>query len=231
MIRKTVKGILTQYHKLIDRFGGDGDRVVFDPSSFPWIADLEASWRDIREELDPLLKERDRVPSIIEVDPGQLDFSDTRWRTFFFYVYNLRVDENCNRCPRTAALLEKVPGMTMAMFSILEPHTSIPPHIGYFKGILRYHLGLVIPARDASCGVRVGDQTLRWEEGKSLVFDDTVEHEAWNRTPHVRAILFIDFVRPLPAPLSWINHGLVGLSRFFPVVRATRANARHYAQS
>jgi aspartyl/asparaginyl beta-hydroxylase (cupin superfamily) len=97
-------------------------------------------------------------------------------------------------CPKTAALIESIPGMATAMFSCLQPRTHIKPHIGYqqySERILRCHLGIVVPK---GCFLKVNWEDRTWEEGKCLVFDDTFRHEAWNSDPeHVRIVLMIDF--------------------------------------
>jgi beta-hydroxylase len=76
--------------------------------------------------------------------------------------------------------LQKVPGLKTAMFSILEPGKHIPPHRDPYDGVLRFHLGLIVPEPRDTLAIRVADQVLHWEEGKALVFDDHFEHEAWN---------------------------------------------------
>ena len=87
-------------------------------------------------------------------------------------------------------LVESIPGITTAGFSSLAPETHIVPHEGYSKAVLGCHLGLIVPN---DCGIRVGSQTKNWTKGKCLIFDDTVEHEAWNRSHHPRIVLLIDF--------------------------------------
>jgi beta-hydroxylase len=89
--------------------------------------------------------------------------------------------------------VEQIPGLTTAGFSWMSPGTHIKPHVGYSSAVLRCHLGLVIPS---DCKLRVGSETRGWQEGKTLVFDDTVEHEAWNRSDKDRVVLLLDFKRP-----------------------------------
>src|SRR5437867_3927702 len=89
-------------------------------------------------------------------------------------------------------LLERVPGMTTAFFSILSPHKHIPDHRGPYKGVLRYHLALMIPEPRQACRIRVDGEYATWEEGKSLLFDDSYDHEAWNDTDGIRVVLFMD---------------------------------------
>jgi ornithine lipid ester-linked acyl 2-hydroxylase len=182
-----------------------GDRTFFDTDSFPWVVQLEKEWRQIRAELDALLLQRDRIPNFQEISEDQkLLTQGDDWKTFFLYGYGHEVERNVARCPQTAKLLGLIPGMKAAMFSILAPGKHIPAHRGLYKGVLRYHLGLLIPEPDR-CGIRVGGETRCWQEGKSLIFDDTHEHEAWNDSQTHRVVLFVDFVRRLPVPLSLAN--------------------------
>ncbi len=107
--------------------------------------------------------------------------------------------------------------MKTAFFSILAPHKHIPDHRGPYKGLLRYHLGVIVPEPKEKCRIRVDDDFAYWEEGKSLIFDDTYRHEVWNDTEGERVILFLDVVRPLPFPISWLNSiviRLVGASSY-----------------
>ncbi|MBV8431841.1 MAG: aspartyl/asparaginyl beta-hydroxylase domain-containing protein, partial [Solirubrobacterales bacterium] len=164
-----------------------------DPADFPWIAPLEAHWEDIRAELDRVLERRDDLPNFQDISTDQATITDDdRWKTFFLFGYGFRSDANCNRCPRTAQLLEAIPGMTTAMFSILSPGKHIGAHRGPYRGVLRYHLGLRIPSPASAAGISVGGEVRHWEEGKSLVFDDGYEHFAWNDTDGLRAVLFVD---------------------------------------
>src|SRR5260221_13721944 len=97
-----------------------------------------------------------------------------------------------------------------------------PPPNGRYKGVLRYHLGLKIPASDDRCGIRVGGEVARWEEGRSLVFDDTFEHEAWNDTDQTRVVLFVDVVRPLRQPVKAINLFVIKAIGYSPFIQDAR---------
>jgi ornithine lipid ester-linked acyl 2-hydroxylase len=195
-----------------------GDRPFFDPAEFPWTRMLEQGWELARRELDEVLRHREHLPNFQDLSPEQSNLSqDDRWKTFFFHAYGIRAEGNCRRCPETARLLEAIPGMTTAFFSILGPRKRLPPHRGPYRGVLRYHLGLKIPEPAGACGIRVGGEVRHWEEGGSLVFDDVYEHEAWNDTDEDRVVLFVDFVRPLRFPASVLNRALIraiGLSPF-----------------
>jgi|ERR1051325_10522752 beta-hydroxylase len=197
-----------------------GDRIFYEPEEFPWSSRLEDRWKDVRLELDRVLAGPERPPSFESISEEQARIvQPERWRTFFFYAYGHRVDENCRRCPQTTELLESIPGMTTAMFSILTPGTRLTPHRGPFKGVLRYHLGLLIPSGDERCAIRVGGELKTWREGESLVFDDTYEHEAWNETGAPRVVLFVDFLRDLPFPLSTLNRAMIRLIGVSPFVQ------------
>jgi beta-hydroxylase len=164
--------------------------------SFPWARHLEDNWKVIRAELDDVLRWREHLPNFQDISTDQESITDDdRWKTYFFFGYGFRSDSNCAQCPETTRLLEHVPGMTTAFFSILSPGKRIPEHRGPYKGVIRYHLGLLVPEPREACGIKVGGQVAHWEEGKSLVFDDSYEHEAWNDTDGVRVVLFMDVIR------------------------------------
>ncbi|QDQ27991.1 aspartyl/asparaginyl beta-hydroxylase domain-containing protein [Chitinimonas arctica] len=115
------------------------------------------------------------------------------WDVYGLFAGGVAVRENCVFCPATATLLASLPGLVNAGFSRLAAGTRIQPHTGYSRAVLRLHLGLRI---GGDCGLRVGSEQRGWHEGHCLVFDDTVEHEAWNHGPGDRLVLLADFSRP-----------------------------------
>jgi beta-hydroxylase len=194
---------------LIGRVRG-AEKRFFDRADFPWVEEIEAGWQDVRDELAPYLDHAEAAPSFQAIQPEEARLTkDDKWKVLVFEAYGARHEPNLARFPKTAALLAKIPGLTTAMFSILRGKKHIPPHKGPYKGVLRYHLAVQIPGDPAACRIRVGDETVSWEEGKSLVFDDTHEHEVWKETEGTRAVLFVDFLRPLPWPLSAVNRWTV----------------------
>jgi beta-hydroxylase len=179
----------------------------------------------IREEVERLLEDRDALPNFQDISKDQIEITtDDRWKTFFLYGYGFTAKLGVEMCPRTAALMREVPGMTTAMISILSPRKHILPHRGPYKGVLRYHLGLIVPQDAEACRIRVGDDIRHWEEGKSLVFDDTFNHEVWNDTDETRVVLFVDVMRPLPFPESLINWLIVKVIGFSPFVLDAKRN-------
>lgn len=213
---------------LIARHSPHGNATFFDPRAFPWTSDLEANWKTIRDELERIIP--GCLPNFQDLAKEITITDDDRWKTYFLYFFGHKLEENCARCPETARLIEQVPGMTTAFFSILSPHKHLPEHRGPYKGLLRYHLGLKIPEPKEACRIRVGDDVAHWEEGESLMFDDTHPHEVWNDTEEKRAVLFMDVIRPLPSPASALNEWFIELMSRTPQVRRTLKNQRQWAE-
>jgi ornithine lipid ester-linked acyl 2-hydroxylase len=204
---------------LIRRCSSVGQRPLFASSAFAWIAGIEANWTAIRDELRALLADRVPIPSFHEISPEQLFITqDDKWKTYMLFAYGRKIAENCARCPRTTRLLETIPGMKTAFFSILGPRKHIPEHRGPYTGVLRFHLGLIVPRQREACRIRVDSQVAHWEEGRSLVFDDTYLHEVWNETDEERVVLFVDFTRPLPPGLSVLNEAVIQLLSRSPLI-------------
>jgi len=156
-----------------------GDQPFFDNDTFPWSRTLETHWHEIRAELDAVLEDQEHLPNFQDISVDQATMTtDDRWKTYFLYGYGFKSQANCARCPRTAALCAQIPGMKTAFFSILAPGKHLPAHRGPYKGVMRYHLGLLIPEPADRCGIRVDTETRHWAEGASMIFDDTYEHEA-----------------------------------------------------
>ena len=180
----------------------------FDRSLFPWLADLEAATEQIRAELlRVLVSDRDGLqpyidfPQHMPVDQFRELNRSRKWSAYFLWNQGAVVEGHIARCPLTAKVLEeKVPRCRIkgraptAFFSILDPNTRIPAHTGVTNTRCTVHLPLVIPP---NCGFRVGSTTREWVPGQAWVFDDTIEHEAWNLSDTPRAILIFDVWNPL----------------------------------
>jgi ornithine lipid ester-linked acyl 2-hydroxylase len=193
---------------------------VLDNAEFPWVTALEAAWRGVRADLDGVMTRLQDVPAFHQLSPDQQRISKgDNWKTFAFYVFGHRVDDNCARCPTTAALLDGLPGLQNAWFSILAPRYHIPPHKGPTRAVIRCHLGLMVPDDAAQCWLRVDDRICHWQEGRCLVFDDTYEHEVKNDTDQVRVVLFLDFDRPMDRTGRLFNRLLIAAIRGSAYVR------------
>jgi aspartyl/asparaginyl beta-hydroxylase (cupin superfamily) len=178
----------------------------FDREAFPWLEALEAATDTIRDELLCVLGgDQEGIQPYIAYEEGlplkqwrELNHS-RRWGASFLLKEGRREESHIARCPRTLAALEQttqvdIPGTApTAFFSILDAHTRIPPHTGVTNTRLTVHLPLVVPG---GCRFRVGGETREWREGTAWVFDDTIEHEAWNDSDQSRAILIFDVWNP-----------------------------------
>jgi beta-hydroxylase len=211
--------VLWRIERLIGRASLVGEATFFEPTDFDWTQRIEAGWPAIRAELDRVLEDRELLPNFQDISVDQASITnDDRWKTYFLYGYGFKSQGNCDRCPETARLCAEIPGMKTAFFSILSPHKHIEAHRGPYKGVLRYHLGLRIPQPSDGCRIRVDQEVRHWAEGKSLIFDDTYDHEAWNDTDGVRVVLFVDFVRPLRFPASLLNWLVLQAIAFSPFI-------------
>jgi len=172
---------------------------------FPWLGDFEAATAQIRAECESVLRDDAGLVPYIDYPEGlpidqwaELNKS-RRWSAYFLWRDGVRIDAHADRCPKTAALLAQapladVPGYApTAFFSILDAKSHIPPHTGVTNSRLIVHLPLVVPTQ---CRFRVGSETREWREGAAWVFDDTIEHEAWNDSDVPRAILILDTWHP-----------------------------------
>ena len=181
-------------------------RQFYEREEFPWLTTVEANTGDIRAELLGVLADEARIFSPYVQSAGnrpRRDYGDLLdnpgWSAFYLIKSGEIVEEAARRCPATlkalkAAPLTDAPGRTPSvLFSLLRPGVRIPPHTGYTNARLICHLPLVVPE---GCGLRVGNETRQWEEGKALVFDDSMEHEAWNGSARPRVVLLFDIWRP-----------------------------------
>ncbi|MDR6292277.1 MULTISPECIES: aspartyl/asparaginyl beta-hydroxylase domain-containing protein [Inquilinus] len=202
------------------RYSKVGNPPVYDNATFPWVAEIEREWHLIRSELDRVLLRQSELPSFQEIASDVKTISkDNHWKTFFLTGYGVSSDRNIAQCPETWRIVQKIPGLKTAMFSIFEPGKHLAPHRGPYNGVLRLHVGLLVPEPRDQLAIRVDKQICHWSEGKALVFDDAYEHEAWNHTDKTRVVLFVDFVKPLRFPAKLVNWLLLNLAVFTPFIR------------
>ncbi len=179
---------------------------------FPWLQPLEASSQAIREEALAVLASGGEglqpyiaYPEGLPLDQWRELNHSRRWSAYFLWKDGEREAAHCHRCPATVAALEQTPQVDIpgrgptAFFSILDARTHIPPHTGSTNARLTVHLPLILPG---PCRFRVGAETREWRSGEAWVFDDTIEHEAWNDADAPRAILIFDVWNPQLTPLE-----------------------------
>lgn len=215
--------------KWVSKYSLVGDSTFFTTEQFPWATELEGNWMVIRKELEQVLQHVDDLPNFQDISKRQYRIAnDNRWKTYFFWAFGFKATKNCERCPETTKLLENIPGLKVAFFSILAPGKHIPEHRGKHKGLIRYHLGLIVPEPRSACRIRIGNDIAYWEEGKSLLFDDTFPHEVWNDTDGYRAILFLDIARPLRFPMSAVNWLVNNLIAASPIIQDAKESHENW---
>lgn len=167
---------------------------IYDTSGCPWVPYVESHWMEIREELVRAI-ERQEETLLPYPDPEKTN-RPKAWRTAGLMYWTFASDRYARVFPRTWEILSKIPHLTSASLLLLEPNSTIKPHVGDTNAMFRCHLGLIVPAPAPRCGFRVRDVVLSWEEGKIFMFNDAHEHTAWNNTPEPRYILSFDVMRP-----------------------------------
>lgn len=180
-------------------------KQFYDSAEFEWVPAVEAAFKDIRAELQRMIQRGDGFAPYVtgaenrpQSDPHGMK-GNADWTALYLWRDGERVEENVKLCPRTVAAMEKVPLPSVegrspsVLFSALRPGAKIPPHHGLLNTRLICHLPLIVPE---GCGFRVGNETRQWEEGKVWLFDDSIEHEAWNDSEETRYILLFEVWRP-----------------------------------
>jgi beta-hydroxylase len=211
---------------------------------YPELRTIEAGHADIKRECERLLAFRSRITDMSKLGGQYTErgIHTIQWKAFMLKSGTF-IEENCALAPKTAALLRPIRTVYNAFFSILEPHQYVSPHWGYYKGFLRYHLGVIIPGNNADqkCWLRVNvdraenarrDKALvtraakyHWHEGRGVMFDDTNLHDAANESDEVRVVLWLDVARKMPRPLDLYNRALLKAVYYEPSVRKFRENA------
>jgi len=217
--------VVKRVERVLMYFSNLEDQPFLKPGDFPWVKPLEENWQTIRSELEHILQHPEDIPNFQDISKDQTNLTkDNRWKSFFLYGYGYKFAPNCNLCPETTRVIESIPGMFTAFFSVLAPGKHIPGHRGPYKGLLRGHLALIIPEPNQDCWIQVGDESTNWQEGKCIVFDDTYRHQVENNTDGMRVVLFLDVLRPLRFPGSVINKVMLFLIRLSPFIQDARRN-------
>ena len=213
-------------------------------NDYPQFKILEDNYPVIREECARLLalKEKMTDMEMLGGDYTAGGIHTVQWKTFLFKSGKF-IEDNCRLAPRTAELLRRIPNLYTAFFSILDPHQHIAPHFGYYKGFLRYHLGVIIPHDNAAgcCYLRVNanpadnarrecslinkGETYYWKNGEGVMFDDTFLHDAHNDSDEVRVVLWLDVARRLPWHLHLFNKLVLFIAHQEESVKQARRRA------
>lgn len=211
---------------------------------YPGLRDLEANHAAVQRECMALLDIKNELADMSAMGGSytQAGIHTASWKTFMFKS-GAFIEENCTRCPQTAALLRNIPGLYTAFFSVLEPHQKLTPHWGYYKGFQRYHLGVIIPKNneDRSCYLRVNadrDDNARrdpeliekgeiyyWKNGEGILFDDNYLHDAANLSDEPRVILWLDMRRKMPFYIQAFNILCLAVAQRDSSMKKIRENA------
>jgi beta-hydroxylase len=219
------RGARPALNRWLTRHSKVGDPVIFGDGTFPWTKRFEENASAIRAEALRLYTLRETLPSFHEVSPYQARISrGDEWKTAWLHGFGMNSEVAQALCPRTTALLAEVPGLQTALFSMLSPGAHVPRHRGVYKGLINYHLGLVVPKDTERCRMQIAKECIVWHEGESVVFDDTNRHEVWNETDEERIVLMLQFERPFRSPGRELSRlFLWGLKRT-PYLRVPRRN-------
>lgn len=166
---------------------------------FPNSKIIETEWKNIREECIESLKNSDekKLNNVGKNFILEEEEFWKGWKTLPLRLFSKDNEENMEKCPILSQILKSDPNITTAFFSILEPGKNISSHYGPFKGILRYHIGLLVPPKESGdCFISVDNEIYEWKEGEGVLFDETYKHFVKNDTPYFRIILFLDVKRP-----------------------------------
>jgi ornithine lipid ester-linked acyl 2-hydroxylase len=229
LAERALSAALSAIQQLNVRCATLGNPGVYASAAFPWATQIETEWRLIRDELDRVLARRTPLPKIQDITADAASIThDAGWKILLFVAYGIRSEQAIALCPQTWRILQQIPGLKTAMFSVFEPGKHLPPHRGPFNGVLRLHLGLIVPEPNEDVAIRVDDRVCHWQEGRVLIFDDAHEHEAWNHTSQPRVVLFVDFIRPLRFPANFVNRTILWLARLTPYLRDGRKSLRDW---
>ena len=189
---------------------------ILPADALPALAELQRNWRTVQGELEPLLAEREDIPAFGKLSPDHRRIANSSaWKSYFFEGYGFRSAKNRAACPQTAAMLDRIPGLVVAFFSIMEPGTHVPRHRGLTKAWINCHLPLVVPRGPGRCEMAVNEAMQRWREGEWLLFDETNPHEVWNTTGEPRVVLFLQVRRPMRWP------GRLAARTIYEIIRRT----------
>ncbi|MEZ5179379.1 MAG: aspartyl/asparaginyl beta-hydroxylase domain-containing protein [Acidimicrobiales bacterium] len=206
IVNGTMQRVMELNERLMDRKIPKPTGTL-DTADFPWMAPIEARWQEVAAEVDALIAQQIKLPEV-EYVAGFDQGNEGSWTTYTLHTYGTWLEHQCARCPVTTELVRDIPGLQVAGFSVLGPHSHLPRHRGPNRGALRFQIGLRVPGEPGDARIQVGDTLHVWSEGASMVFDHSVHHEAWNDSDGYRYLLFIEFVWPVPGITGAVNRAV-----------------------
>ena len=223
------KDIINQFFA---RYVGQHQRPTFFDinQTFPALNQISRHASTIKKEYEHVLLNTPQLPRYHDIDPGEAAISDTtekNWNVFMLYLLGYQLQEAKTLCPALCSLLQGIPHLIQAFFSILEPGKSIPLHEGPYLGYLRYHLGIHVPEHNPP-QIIVNNQPYTWREGEAVLFDDSWPHEVKNESDDYRAVLIIDVLRPMPRIPTLVNQLMTNVIARYTYGRKTIKRAKQY---
>ncbi len=196
----------SQYHGSLPYFYSDTD--------FPELAPIKENWKKIFEEIQAYELKYGNITGITTYSPPKL-VGHNPWNNIYLENFMWQFHNHRKKFPVTCSLLNQIPGCTLAVISILSPHSTIAPHYGDTNAVIRCHLGLQVPAPYPDCGIRVGNEEQGWKNGELTIFSEAHYHTVWNRTDTKRYVLVFDIIHPaLESQKKWICSKVLGAQSF-----------------
>ncbi|WMY75968.1 aspartyl/asparaginyl beta-hydroxylase domain-containing protein [Buttiauxella selenatireducens] len=203
--------------------GGNQRPPLLAPNKvFPESKILESHFIEIHEEITFLINKRE-LTRYKDIDPVRAAEVSENWKLYYALFMWEENDRARTDCPTLLRLIKDMPNVINATIAVLEPGVTLAAHEGPYAGILRYHIGIEVPEKKPPY-IRVMNEYYTWEVGKSIVLDDCYEHEVYNEADNKRVILMIDFMRPMNAPLHFINLCCLKLKKKWGGVMINKAN-------
>lgn len=206
------------------------DPAIFDTKNFSWTENFRKNWISIKKEFIEYSKHNE-IPLHNQIQSNKkIAACDTNnnWKTLYLRLFG-KDTKITKYFPLTTKLINLCP-CTLAYFSILEPNAKLTPHIGIYKGVLRYHLGIIIPKEWNKCFINVNGYKLNWREGSDIMFDDMFMHHVENNTSEPRVILFLDIKRDFNNIfLNTINNIFLKFIKSNDVLNKTIDNVNKYS--
>ena len=164
----------------------------YSPDSFPELAPLKENWEKIRDEILEFEKKNGALSGMSSYSPANV--SGGQWSLIYLESFMWKFYKNRKKFPFICSVVDQIPNCVFSAVSILPPHTEIKPHNGDTNGIVRTHLGLIIPAPHPICSIKVGEEERGWENGELLCFINVKRHSVWNNSSEKRYLLMVDFI-------------------------------------
>lgn len=202
---------------------------LFNTDEYAWIKKVESAYPAILDEYLKYQALNIRLPAFSDLSPEQHKITDKKWRSLILLAFGRKIKGYESYFPQTLQAIQQIEGLQGAMFSVFEPGSSLKPHRGPYAGILRYHLALIVPEDNENCALELNGKTIHWAPGKSLLFDDTYIHSAWNQCKTPRVVLFVDLERPLPPIRKAINRFWIFMIAWSPFIGKVVINAEKSA--